>query len=152
MHFFSFLFYFKENQDTKILVYIFFYAILDKQYILIFSKYEIAFEYLYQHQNIKFLFIFVDINKKKVLDPRNFSTSGFRLIYMFWGEHDLTIFRKCLSVCYISKILWHCISRTNGRKLMKLDIQLHLDIIWCWLNFGAYRLRSSNIVWNFWFL
>ena len=47
-------------------------------------------------------------------------------------EHDLTIFRKCMSIglsVYLSpKFCGHCISRTNAGKLMKLYIQLHLDI------------------------
>ena len=38
-----------------------------------------------------------------------------------------------LSVCMSPKFCGHCISRTNERKLMKLYIQLHLGIIWCWL-------------------
>ena len=37
-------------------------------------------------------------------------------------KHDLIIFRKCLSVCTPPKFYGHCISRTNGRKLMKLYI------------------------------
>ena len=36
-------------------------------------------------------------------------------------EHDLTIFRRCLSVC-LQKFCGHCISRTNWWKLMKLYI------------------------------
>ena len=31
-------------------------------------------------------------------------------------------------------------------------IQFHLDIIWCWLDFGAYRSRSSGVVRNLWFV
>ena len=97
---------------------------------------------------------FIWIHKKKVLDSRKFSTSCFRcrLHVLSCPEHDLTIFRKCLSVCISPKFCGHCISRTNARKLMKLFIQLHLDIIWCWLDFGAYRSRSSDVVRNFWFL
>ena len=49
-------------------------------------------------------------------------------------EQDLTIFRKCLSVCMSPKFCGHCISRTNAWKLIKLYIQLDLDIIWCVLD------------------
>ena len=48
-----------------------------------------------------------------------------------------------------------CISKINGQKLMKLNIQLHLDIIWFWLHFGVYRSRSSDwfLYWFlYWFL
>ena len=45
-------------------------------------------------------------------------------------EHDFTIFRKCLSVyrsvCLSVLFCGRCNLRTNGRKLMKLNIQLHL--------------------------
>ena len=71
-------------------------------------------------------------------------------------EHDLTIFWKCMSVCRSAcmspKFCGHCISKTNARKLTKLYIQLHVDILWCWLDFVAYRLKSSDAVWNLWFL
>ena len=35
---------------------------------------------------------------------------------------------------------------------MKLYIQLHLDIMCCWLDFDAYRSRKSIVVRNFLFL
>ena len=51
-----------------------------------------------------------------------------------------TIWPFLENVClYISKIWGHYISKTNAWKFMKLYIQLHLDIIWCWLGFGVYR-------------
>ena len=71
-----------------------------------------------------------------------------------WPEHDLTIFRKCLSVC-----LWVCvypfvcgrsISRTNEPNFIKLDIELHLNKNWRWLGFGAYRYIGGAAVQ--WFL
>ena len=49
------------------------------------------------------------MHKKKVLDSRKFSTSGFRWIYMFrdvlntiWPYSE----NVCLSICMVSKILW----------------------------------------------
>ena len=79
------------------------------------------------------IFTFFYIHKKKVLDSRKFSTSGFRWIYMSWDVLN-TIWpfleNVCLSVCLsvgLSVLFCgRCISRTNGRKLMKLNIQLHL--------------------------
>ena len=55
----------------------------------------------------------------------------------------------CLYVCLQNFV--DTISRNNARKLMKIYIQLHLDIIWCWLGFSAYRSRSSDAVRNWWF-
>ena len=49
-------------------------------------------------------------------------------------EHDLIIFRKCLSVCMSPKHCRHCILRANAWKLLKLNIQLNHDIIWYWLD------------------
>ena len=70
-------------------------------------------------------------------------------------EHGLTIFRKCLSVglaFYMSlKFYGHCILGTNAWKLMKLYIQFHLDVIWCWLDFGTYRSKGDDVARNFWF-
>ena len=68
-------------------------------------------------------------------------------------KNDLTNFRKCLSVC---KYIWFqnfvdTVSQELMLKLMKLEIQLRLDIIWCWLDFGTYRSRSSAVIRNFWF-
>ena len=54
-------------------------------------------------------------------------------------EHNLIIFRKCLSVCIPPKFCGHCNSRINARKLMKLHAQMLFDINWCWLVFGVYR-------------
>ena len=76
-------------------------------------------------------------------------------LHILWcSEQDLTIFRKwsvCLFVwCISPKFCGHCFSRTNARKLMKLYIQ-YLDTIWCWLDFGAYRSRSKDVVLNSWF-
>ena len=54
------------------------------------------------------IFTFFYLHKKKVLDSRKFSTSGFRWICVLrCPVHDMTIFRKCLSLCMcVSKILW----------------------------------------------
>ena len=76
---------------------------------------------------------------------------GFPFLRCF--EYDLTIFRKCLSVsvsaCMSPKFCEHCISRTNAQKLMKLYIQFHLDIIWCWLDFCVYCSTSNAAMENF---
>ena len=87
------------------------------------------------------LFTFCYIHKKKVLDSRIFSTSGFRWIYMFWDVLKtiwpfleyicLFVF---LLVCMSLKFCGHCISRINERKLMKLYMRLQRDIICCWLD------------------
>ena len=42
-----------------------------------------------------------------------------------------------------SKFCGHCISRTNAQKLMKLYIQLQIDIIWNLLDFGVYCSTGS---------
>ena len=96
---------------------------------------------------LHFLFFFY-IHKMKILDSRKLSTSGFRWIYIFWDVLILTIWpflkNVCLSVYMSPKFCGHCISRTNVKKLMKLYIQLHLDIIWNWLDFSAYSSKNSN--------
>ena len=88
---------------------------------------------------------FIYAYTKKVLNSRKFSTSGFRLIYMFWDVLN-EIWPFLENVCLSSKFCEHCISRTNPWKLMKLYIQLHLDMIWCWLDFSVYRSRRSAAV------
>ena len=102
----------------------------------------------------KLLFTFFYVHKKRVLNSRKIFDIRFSIVLHVYRcpKQDLTIFRKCLSVCMFQKFCGLCISKTNTRKLMKIYIQLHLDIIWCWLDFGAYRSRSSAAVWNFWFL
>ena len=106
--------------------------------------------------NILDIFPFFYVHKKKLLDSRKFSKSGFRWIHMLW-DVLLTIWTflenfclsiclsVCLSLCMHPKFCEDCISRTNARKLMKHYIQLHFDIIWCWLNLGAYHSRSTEI-------
>ena len=98
-------------------------------------------------------FYFFYRHKKKVLGSRKFSTSGFRWIYIFWDfQNPIWPFFKniCLSSCMSPKFCGYCISSTN--ELMKLYIQLNLHIIWYWLDFVAYRSRSSDIDRIFWFL
>ena len=97
------------------------------------------------------------INKKKVLDSRNFSTSGFRWIYMFWNIlNTIWLFLKnvcpCVCMCMSPKFCGHCNLRTNARKLMIRYIQLHFDIVWCRLDFGVYHSRKSAVVPNLWFI
>ena len=58
------------------------------------------------------------------------------------SEHELTIFRKSLSV-YLSVYLYACLknfvdTRANARKVPKLNIQLHLNTNWCCLDIGRY--------------
>ena len=84
------------------------------------SNFNINFIYF----RIGSFFTFFHIHKK-VLDSWKFSTPGFRWIHMFWDVLN-TIWPFLENVC-LSVLFWgHCISRTNGRKLMKLNIQLHL--------------------------
>ena len=100
-------------------------------------------------------FTFFYTHKKKVLGSRKFSTSGFRWIYMFWDVlNKIWPFLEsvCLSVSTPPKFCGHCITRTNGWILMKFNIKLHIYVIWSSLDFGVYRLRSFNVIWNFWFL
>ena len=109
---------------------------------------------------MQYLFIFFFIHKKKVLDLRKFLTTGFRRIYMFWDVWiRFSNFWKmsvwlhiCVSVCMSPKFCGHCISRINVQKLMKLYIHLNLDIIQCWLDFGAQKVPMFEIfvfLWNF---
>ena len=99
-------------------------------------------------------YTFFYIHKKKVLDSRKFPTFGFSWIYMFWDVlNTIWPFLENISlyVCTSSKFCWRCISRAYARKLMKLYIQLHPDINWCWLDFGAYHSRSTDVIPYFWF-
>ena len=64
----------------------------------------------------------------------------------------LSVCMFCLIYMHVSKILWTLYLKKYWWKLMKFYIQPHFDIIWCWLDFGAYRSRSSDIVGNFRFL
>ena len=67
-------------------------------------------------------------------------------------DHFLKMF-VCLSVCMLvcmsPKFCGHCISRTNSWKLIKLYIQLHLQIVCGLLDFGAHHSRSSDVTRNF---
>ena len=87
---------------------------------------------------------------RKYLIRKNFPHrifDGFTCFEMSWTwfDHFLKIsVRLYANMC--PKFCGHCISRTNARKLMKFCIKLHLDIIWCWLDFGAYRSRFSDFV------
>ena len=79
---------------------------------------------------------------------------NFWWIYMFWDVLN-TIWRFLENVglslwCMSPKFCGPCISRTNARNLMKLYIQLQLDIIWSWLDFGVYCSGISDVQ-NFWF-
>ena len=86
------------------------------------------------------LFTFFYIHKKKVLDSRKFSTDGFRWIDMFWDVLNTiwpflenvclsvglsVCLSVCRSVCLSVLFCGRRILRTNGQKLMKLNIQLH---------------------------
>ena len=102
-----------------------------------------------------FFFTFFYMHKKKVLDLRKFSTSGFGWIYMFWDvPSTIWPFLEIvwLSVCMSPKFCGHSISRTYKQKLMKFYIQLHLDLSWCWLDFSVYHSRSSDVFRYFWLL
>ena len=98
------------------------------------------------------------IHKKKVLHSRKFSTSSFLmdLFVLKCHEHDLSIYRKCLSVdlsdaCMSPKFCGHCVSRTNARKFMKLcSVAPWYNFVL--IRFWCYRLRNSDVIWNFWFL
>ena len=50
----------------------------------IMSHFLVSFSYMRPLSLLVFLFTFFSIHKKKVLDSRKFSTSGFWWIYMFW--------------------------------------------------------------------
>ena len=91
---------------------------------------NIFYHFIFNRRSSCFFFVictFFYIHKKKSI--------GFGKIFDFrfsmdlhvlrCPEHDLTIFRKCLSVCLsvCLPVLFcgHCMSRTNERKLMKLN-------------------------------
>ena len=79
------------------------------------------------------IIIFFYIHEKKILDSRKFSTSGFpffeicNTIWPFLENVTLSVGR---SVClYVFKVF-----------------QLHFDIIWCWLDFGAHGSKNFDVV------
>ena len=79
-----------------------------------------------------FLFLLLSIYIRRKYSWK-FSTSGFQWIYTFWDVLTAIwsfLGNVCLSVCQsvgLSVLFCgRCILRTNGRKLMKLNIQLHL--------------------------
>ena len=78
------------------------------------------------------IFTFFCIHEKEVMDLQKFLTSNFWSIYMFWDVLNMIWpFLKNVCVCMPPKFCGHCIkvSRTNGRNLMKLYIQLHHYVI-----------------------
>ena len=102
----------------------------------------------YKEKFFSYIFTFFYMHKKKVLDSRK-----FWWIYMFWDVlNTIWPFLENICVCTPPKFCGHCISRRNWQKLMKLYIQLHLYGIWSWLDFGAYRSKSSDVIQNFSFL
>ena len=114
----------------------------------IFKLYFLCFE-------VEWIISFFYLHKKKVLGSRKISTSSFRWVYLFWDvQNTIRPFLETVypSVCTPPKSFGHCTSRTRGLKWMKLYIQLHLYVIWSWVDFGVYRSRSSNVIRNFWFL
>ena len=56
----------------------------------------------------------------------------------------------CLSVCD-TNFSGRVREKTRGRNCMKFYIWLHLHIDSCWLDFAAYRWKSSDVVWNFFY-
>ena len=109
------------------------------------GKLEITLSFLHFSTRSMILFFsllilisFFYIHKKKVLDSRKFLTSGFRLIYTFWDVLntvwpflEIVCPSVCLSlICISPKFCWRCISRTNAQKIMKLYIQVHINMIW----------------------
>ena len=102
---------------------------------------------IYKHTKCFYLLL-RSIYEKSIGIVKSFNFRFLMDLPRFW---NFAIFRKCLSVCISPNFCVPCISRTNARKGMKLYIQLHLDIIWCWLDFGTYCSRSSDVVRNFWF-
>lgn len=57
-------------------------------------------------------------------------------------EHDITIIGKCLSTCPVYNFCDFSIPRTKAWNLIKLKIQLDLDIDLCWT--GLYTDRGAN--------
>ena len=93
------------------------------------------------------------MHKKKLLYSWNFSTTDFTYFEMSWTWFWTFLENVGVSVCMlVSKILRTLYSWTNARNSIKLYIQFHLDIIWCWLDFGVYRSRSSGVIRIFLFL
>ena len=86
--------------------------------------YIIHFTCIFESNIDKDFITFFYIHKKKILDSRKFSTSGFRCIHMFWDVlNSISPFLE--NVCLSTKFFGHCISRTNARKLMEnMEIKL----------------------------
>ena len=74
------------------------YNIYVKSYLVTIARYT-SYDF---NRDSNYLFTFFHMHKKKVLDLRKFSTSGFRWIYMFWNVLN-TIWpfleNVCLCVC-----------------------------------------------------
>ena len=120
-----------------------------ESYCLEFRKKKYFFSF------INFIYVYI---RSKDWSRENFRHLVLMDLYVLrCPKHDWTLFRKYLSVCLtvglavcmFPKFYESCISRTNARKMMKLYIQLHLDIIWCWLDFGVHISRSSDVDRNF---
>ena len=87
-----------------------------------------------KNEKLNRILLFSIYIRRKYLDSRKFSTSGFRWIYMFWDVFNtIWPFLENVWLCLSPKFSGQCISIINERKLNKLYIQLYLDIIWRWL-------------------
>ena len=99
------------------------------EYVVYCLHYHMLPSRIHSRKHLTQIFTFFYIYKKEVLGSRKFSTSGVRWIYIFWDVLNKIwpiLENVCLLVCLSVLFCGRCISRTNGRKLFKLDIQLHL--------------------------
>ena len=111
---------------------------------------------IFQSEKIPCFITLFYTHKKKVLDSRKFWTYGFQRTYVFWDVlNTIWLFweNTCLyvdlSLCMSRKFCGHCNSRTNVWKLMKLNIPLHLEIIWNWLDFRVHSSTSGTTTESF---
>ena len=93
------------------------------------------FNFFYRNK-IKILFLL----KKKIITAVLTNLDILRCL-----ENDLTIFRKCLSVCVIQIFCGKYNSKTYAPNFIRLYIQLHHDLNWCFSTFGGNQFTDGTV-------
>ena len=78
-------------------------------------------------------------------------------IYLEMSSIQFHHFWKCLLVCLYRFVCFQNIVDTTSQELIlgnSWNFIFHCTLVnfWCWLNFGVYQSRDSDIVRNSWFL
>ena len=105
-----------------------------------------------------FTFFYI-LYKKKVLESRKFSTSGFYRIYTFWKVlNTISLFLRNVCLTVRLSVSFSMSEKFCGAQAKRLTCRVTWNfifnciLIWADTDFSAYHSRESVIVWNLPFL